>query len=317
MEIPKVARLRLGRFEFNLQTGELRPTNREDGALLLPEQPFRILRMLVERGGKIVTREEIRRTLWPNDTIVNFDHSINVAIGILRRSLGDSAENPEYIETLARRGYRLRIAAEPLPTDAANNQARARVEEAVHVYMIGKKVSHYRVLEVIGGGGMGMVYRAEDLRLGRRVAVKFLPPEVAGDPVALRRFEREAKTASALNHPNICTVYEVEEHDGQPFIVMELLEGRSLNHELDASEGRLTPVPRLLELALQICDGLAAAHERGIIHRDIKPANIFLSPRGLSPVAAQIRLVIADDHPAVRRGLRIALEADPELTVIA
>jgi eukaryotic-like serine/threonine-protein kinase len=247
--------------------------------------------MLIERGGKIVTREEIRKRLWPNDTIVNFDHSINVAIGILRRAFGDSAENPQYIETLARRGYRLMVSADllltnpgPVDPDQANREQASSQEtkppSTSPAEMIGKRVSHYRVLSVIGGGGMGMVYQAEDLRLGRRVALKFLPPEVADDPRSLRRFEREAQTASALNHPNICTIYEIEEHEGQPFIVMELLEGRSLNHELDSSPSRRIPMPRLLEIALQICDGLQAAHERGIIHRDIKPANIFLPANG-------------------------------------
>lgn len=284
-------RVRLGPFEFNLHAGELRPTDREEGKILLPEQPYQILRMLVERGGKVVTREEIRKKLWPNDTIVDFNHSINVAIGIVRRALGDSAENPKYIETLARRGYRLMINPEPvltnagllnptlptqdsLPGEGATSGGPARPDE-----MIGKRVSHYRVLELIGGGGMGMVYRAEDLRLGRRVAVKFLPPEVANEPLALRRFEREARAASTLNHPNICAIYEIEEHDGTPFIVMELLEGRSLNHELDFG-AKLVPMPKLLEMALQICDGLQAAHEKGIIHRDIKPANIFLPAHG-------------------------------------
>ncbi|MBV8630031.1 MAG: protein kinase, partial [Silvibacterium sp.] len=146
--------------------------------------------------------------------------------------------------------------------------------------MIGRRVSHYRVLEVIGGGGMGMVYKAEDLKLGRRVAVKFLPEELADDPVALRRFEREAQTASALNHPNICTVYEVEEADGHPFIVMELLEGETLARRLDVSESKTLPVADVLQIGIQICAGLQAAHDKGIIHRDIKPANIFLTSRG-------------------------------------
>ena len=282
MERPAPSRIQLGGFELNLHTGELRVIEREDGKVLLREQPFQILKMLIERSGKIVTREEIRKKLWPNDTIVNFNHSINVAIGILRRALGDSAESPQYIETLARRGYRLMVVIELLQT----NPGQVRGEKATiptpvgPAEMIGKRVSHYRVLDVIGGGGMGMVYRAEDLKLGRRVALKFLPPEVADDPMALRRFEREAQTASALNHPNICTIHEIEDHEGQPFIVMELLEGRSLNHEIDSSALKIIPIPRLLEIALQICNGLQAAHEKGIIHRDIKPANIFLTAHG-------------------------------------
>src|SRR5262249_47176220 len=141
---------------------------------------------------------------------------------------------------------------------------------------------HYRVLEVIGGGGMGMVYKAEDLKLGRLVALKFLPDEVAWDEVALRRFEREARTASSLDHPNICTVYAVEEQDQQPFLAMQLMEGQTLRDRLtDASaSGKGLPLDELLEIANQTCAGLEAAHAKGIIHRDIKPANIFLTRTG-------------------------------------
>jgi serine/threonine protein kinase len=267
---------------LNLHTGELRSLDQDDARVLLPEQPFQILKMLVDRRGKIVSREDIRKKLWPDDTIVNFDHSINVAIRILRRALGDSAEDPRYVETLARRGYRLMVDTELLLTNAGPvpGQLSPRDSQARPTDMTGEKVSHYRVLAVIGGGGMGMVYRAEDLKLGRPVALKFLPPEVAADPTALRRFEREAQTASSLNHPNICTIYEIEEHNENPFIVMELLEGKSLNHELDACPLKRMPIAQLLEIALQICDGLQAAHEKGIIHRDIKPANIFLTQSG-------------------------------------
>src|SRR5260221_13650504 len=284
MENTRLTRVRLGSFELDLASGELRSIGTADAnnKILLREQSLLVLRMLIERKGKIVTREEIRKKLWPNDTIVDFDHSINATIKTLRRALKDSADNPQYIETLARRGYRLRLPVEWL--ESSTGLRRGHVPSAPvfpgSADLIGRKVSHYRVLEVIGAGGMGMVYKAEDLKLGRSAALKFLPEDLAGDPVTLQRFEREAQTASALNHPNICTIYEIEDHEGQPFIVMELLQGDTLRSRISGSEFDALPLAEVFGIALQVCDALQAAHDKGIVHRDIKPANIFLTRPG-------------------------------------
>lgn len=254
--------VRFGAFEFDTSLRELRKGKTR---LRVPDQSLAVLALLLERPGEVITREEIQAQLWPDGTVVEFEHSVNSAAKRLRDALSDSAASPRFIETLPRKGYRFigrveRIAGPlPAPPDQIS------------------QISHYRILAPIGRGAMGIVYLAEDLSLGRSVALKFLPAELAAHPPSLDRLQREARMIAALNHPAICTLYELGEEAGQVFLAMEHLEGETLRHRL--ARGRLAEA-EFFHTARQVAAGLAAAHCKGIVHRDIKPENLFLTHDG-------------------------------------
>jgi eukaryotic-like serine/threonine-protein kinase len=267
--------IRLGEdFELDLRAYELRRSGRP---IKLERIPMDLLLLLVEQRGQLVGREQIVNRIWGNSVFLDADNSINAAVRKLRQALRDDPEHPRFIQTVTGKGYRL-IAS------VTDNEKPATAGSApgIQENLVGRKVSHYRVLGLLGGGGMGLVYKAEDLRLGRTVAIKFLPGEHASDAAALDRLRNEARAASSLDHPNICSIYELDEHQGQPFIVMQLLDGQTLGEWIAGAADRVNPscVREAVTLSIQICRGLEAAHEKGIIHRDIKPANIFVTKRG-------------------------------------
>jgi eukaryotic-like serine/threonine-protein kinase len=283
--------VRFGAFEFDLHTLELRKHGLK---IKLSGQPMEVLARLLASPGELVTREELQKRLWPHDTIVEFEHSINAAVKTLRRALDDSADEPRYIETLARRGYRFIAHVEfvhPAPVaapevEAASSKAlaasepappEAQLEEGVEEAPgdpVGNTVDHYKIEEELGAGGMGTVYRATDSRLGRQVAIKFLPEAFAKDP---EWFEREARVLAALNHPNIAAIYGSEEAEGVHYLVLEYVPGETLAQRL--KRGPLK-AGEALSVCGQIAEALEAAHGKGVIHRDVKPANIKITPEG-------------------------------------
>jgi predicted ATPase/serine/threonine protein kinase len=236
-----------------------------------------LLLLLVERRGELVTREQIVERIWGKGVFLDTDNGINGAISKIRQVLRDDAEQPRFVQTVSGKGYRFVAPVTEISPNAEKPAETPSPSSKTTILGRGCVVSHYRIREKIASGGMGIVYEAEDVRLGRRVALKCLPENLARDSNALDRLLREARTASSLNHPNICTIYEIEEHASGPIIVMELLLGQTVKELLGKGPAQLG---QLLDVGIQVTSALEAAHTNGIVHRDVKPANIFIMGPG-------------------------------------
>jgi len=288
MQVPagEQQKFRFGPFTVDLLSRELWNGSQK---VPLQEKPFQLLVILLENPGKLVTRDELREKLWPADTFVDFDHSINTAINKVRETLGDSSENPKFVQTLPRRGYRFLASVEELPADPARPSPLIPMSPSVLAppapappLTIGECVpgvllGHYQVLEKVGRGGVGEVFRARDQHLGREVAVKVLLPGTLVDDHSRSRFHKEAIALSRLNHPNIATIHDFDTQHSLDFLVMEFIHGVTLAARL--SQGPL-PEKEVLTLGAQLAEGLAAAHDKGVEHRDLKPGNLRVTTEG-------------------------------------
>jgi serine/threonine protein kinase/DNA-binding winged helix-turn-helix (wHTH) protein len=252
---------------FRLDTEE-RVLKRDSQPVALTPKAVETLLVLLQNAGRLVEKDDLMRQVWPDAFVEEGNLAKNIFT--LRKVLGEYRPGEEYIETVPKRGYRF---------GAPVSEHTSGITGAG---LVGKRISRYRVLEILGGGGMGVVYKAEDIKLGRHVALKFLPEELAGNPVAIKRLEREARAASALDQPHICAVHDFDQYEGQPFIAMQYLEGQTIRERIDSTRSGEVPFPteELIEIAIQITGALESAHAKGIIHRDIKPANIFLTKSG-------------------------------------
>ena len=261
-----------GAFRYD---SESRLLYRGDEEILLPPRVVAVLESLLKRPGKIVPKEDLLASAWEGAFVG--EDSLTQAISQLRQVLGDDPQRPTYIQTIPRRGYRLIAAVseplrgepEPVRTDGQRSGARTLTA--------GLRLGRYEIVARVAAGAMGEVWEARDTELDRTVAIKVVPAELGADPMVMERFRREARMLAAVNHPNIATIFGVEDTDGTRLIAMELLRGKTLDQRL--SEGPLCTADALA-IALQIAEALEAAHERGIIHRDLKPANVVVGDTG-------------------------------------